>query len=217
MSKSLICFDVDGTLVDNKTSWLTLTQGLGCSIPQVLSIYDRVMQGRISFAEGEKLVTQLYRSTGKATKDNIQKIFDKEVLKPGAVEITRFLKNKGYAIWLISGAIDIYVESIAAKVGADGFFASASLEFDKDEILSNINYGGNQSVWKAQMVRELAGKFGLAPSDIIFVGDSENDISAFELTGKGVAVQPYDERLDKVLWRKVGSLAQIQKIVESGF
>ena len=50
----LICFDVDGILVDD-ISWLILTKGLGCSSQEHLDIFSRSKNGEISFTEGERL------------------------------------------------------------------------------------------------------------------------------------------------------------------
>jgi phosphoserine phosphatase len=210
----LICFDVDGTLIDNKSSWLTITQGLGCSVSRVLAIYEAAMKGEIPFPEGERRVADIYRATGKATKQFIEEIFSKEVFKPGAFEITKYLKEKGSIIWLVSGAIDIYVASVADRIGADGFFAHSSLEFDDKGVLLKISYSGDQNPWKAAKVRELSEKFDIPIDEIIFVGDSINDIEAFKLTGKGIAVYPYNEKLAKVAWKTVGSLPEIKNILE---
>ena len=49
----LICFDVDGTLVDD-VSWLILTRGFGYSDKKHMGIFKKAQKGEISFKEGEK-------------------------------------------------------------------------------------------------------------------------------------------------------------------
>jgi phosphoserine phosphatase len=214
MTNKLVCFDLEGTLIDDKTSWLTITENLGCDPNETLSIYRAAMEGKISFAEGEKMVAEMFRKGGKAMKQFIEQIFEKETLKPKAIEIVEFLKNKGYAVWLISGAVDIHVRSMAQKLGVAGFYSVATLEFDQQGILSKINYGGDQGPWKAGVVRELAAKYNIPVQEIIFVGDGENDIDVFKETGRGIAVFPYDERLEKIAWKKVKSLSEIKDILQ---
>jgi HAD superfamily phosphoserine phosphatase-like hydrolase len=213
-NKKLICLDVDGTLTNIKSSWLVVTETLGCSVDEVLSYYGGAMAGKIPFAEGEERVAEIFRSSGKATKEFIGKIFEKEPLKPEAVELVEYLKRDGYDIWLVSGSVDIHVQAVAKQIGAVGFYAHASLEFDQQGILSKINYGGDQCPWKAGVVRELAAKYNIPVKEIIFVGDGENDIDVFKETGRGIAVFPYDERLEGIAWKKVKSLSEIKDILQ---
>ena len=210
----LICFDIDGTLTDTKSSWFSITEGLGCPIDEVIKFYGAAMSGKISFTEGEEKVAEIFKSSGKATREFIRGIFEKESLKPEALGLARFLKENGYAIWLISGAVDMYVRSVAEKIGAAGFYAHASLEFDANDVLSKINYGGDQNPWKAEVAGKLAKDYGVAPADMIFVGDGPNDVDVFKLTGHGIAVYPYDEKLDGIAWKKVKSLSEIKDILK---
>lgn len=212
--RKLICFDVDGTLTDIKSSWIAITEALGCSVNEVLSYYNDAMTGKISFSEGEKRVSDIFRKSGKAAKDFIENIFERESIKPEAIELIKYFHNRGYGVWLVSGSIDVHVKLVAKQVGADGFFAHSSLEFDRQGVLSKINYGGDQNPWKAIIVRKLAQDNKVLPSDIIFVGDDINDIDAFKLTGHGIAVYPYDEKLGQSAWKKVMSLSEIKDIIK---
>jgi HAD superfamily phosphoserine phosphatase-like hydrolase len=214
VNKKLICFDVDGTLTETKSLWLALMQGLGCPVDKVVGFFNAAMAGKISFSEGEKGVADLFRASGKATKEFIESVFDKEILKSEATDIIEYLRGNGYDIWLISGAIDVYVRLVAKKIGAAGFFAHSSFEFDEMGILSKINYSGDQNPWKAKMVRKLAQNYGILLEDIIFVGDGQNDIDAFKLTGRGIAVYPYDEKLGAVAWKTIKSLSEIKDILQ---
>ncbi len=213
MGNKLICFDVDGTLLENKSSWIDLTAGLGCSVAEVYSIFKSVINGKITFAQGEKSVFDIYRASGKATKGNIQKIFEKDIFKLGVAELIEYLKEKDYLIWLVSGSIDFHVKLVADKIGADGFFAHSGLEFDGDDNLSKINYPGDQNHWKVDKLRELSEKFKIPANEIIFVGDDINDLGAFRATGRGIAVWPYDEKLGAAAWKRVKSLSEIKDIL----
>jgi len=213
-NKKLICFDIDGTLVDNKTSFVTLIEGLGCPVDKVLSIYGAVMAGKISFPEGEAQVSGIIRSSGKATMEFVQKILEKDPIKEESFEVIKYLKNIGYDIWLVSGAIDIRAGAVAKKIGATGFYAHSSLEFDGQGVFTKINYGGDQNPWKAGIVKKLASENGIHAVDIVFVGDGAIDIEAFKLTGRGIAVYPYDKDLERVAWKKIKSLSEIKDILQ---
>ena len=213
MNKKLICFDVDGTLVDHKSSWYMLTAALGCDVNKIVFVYDKITAGKITIAEGEEIVADIFRASGRASQDFIFDLFNNTPLNHGAIELMSYLKQKGYIIYLVSAAIDMYVELIAKKIGADGFYSNASLEFDENKMLSKINYGADQTMAKAMQVRELSEIFKIPAREIIFVGDSGNDVEAFRLIGKGIAVYPYDEKLEEVAWKTVKKLSEIKNIV----
>ena len=80
----LVCFDVDGTLVDGV--WLLLTKGLGCSPQEHLDIFHQAKNGEITFIEGERLLTKMYQDSGNATKPFIRSIFKKVKLRKEAKE-----------------------------------------------------------------------------------------------------------------------------------
>ena len=107
----LICFDVDGTLI-NGTSWLILSEGLGWSSKKALDIFNQARKGEISFIEAERIFTTTYQKSGKANKPSIEEIFNNVEIKTEAKDLISYLNEKGYIIYLISGAIDMYVESV---------------------------------------------------------------------------------------------------------
>lgn len=209
----IICFDVDGTLVENKSSWVFLTLNLGCSVEKIAEIYQRTENGTISFNKGVSIVEELFRQSGKASKEHIEAIFRRVYLKREANDLISYLKERGYLIYLISGGIDLYVGIIAQKAGADGFFGHASLEFDDQGNLSKIKYGKSQGKAKLKRIEELSKKFSVPADKMIFVGDSENDYEAFIATKHGIAMRPYAEKLEKVAWKKIDSLLEIKDLI----
>jgi len=216
MSKTkLICFDVDGTLVDG-TSWLLLTEGLGCSLQEHLDIFHRAKRGEISFVKGEKLLTKMYQDSGNATKSFIRELFSKIEPRKEARSLFGHLKKKGFIIYLISGAIDIFVGEIANKLEVDGFYANSRLDFNNSGLLTKIHYRDNQGEVKVEQLKKLNNKLGINMNQVVFVGDSENDIEVFKVTGKGIAVHCFNEDLKKVAWKSANSLSGIKNLLQSG-
>ncbi len=208
----LICFDVCGTLVDGN-SWRILTEGLGCSYPEHRSIFLRCSKGEITFTEGERMMTRIFRESGNAKEKFINDIFNNIKIINYAKDLISYLKGKGYLVYLISGSIDIYVESVAKKVGADGFYANSSLEFDKEGILKKIIYRENEGEVKVEHLQDLIKKLGINMDQVVFIGDGENDIEVFKATGHGIAVNSSSEELKKVSWKTIGSLSEIKNIL----
>ena len=208
----LICFDVDGTLVDG-TSWLLLTEGLSCLTQKHIDIFNRAKKGEISFSEGEKMLTKMYQESGNATKEFIKKVFSKIKPRFEVKELISYCKKKGYKIYLISGAIDIYVGEIAKKLKVDGYYANSSLEFNDENILNKIHYRNNQGEIKVEQLRGLIEKLGIKMNEVVFVGDGENDTEIFKETGHGIAVNSLSEELKSIAWKNIFSLGEIKDIL----
>lgn len=208
----LVCFDVDETLVDG-TSWFLLTKGLGCSLQKHIDIFNRARKGEISFIEGERMLTRMYQESGNATRKFIRNLFSEIKPKPEVGKIISYLKKKNYKIYLISGAIDIYVEKIAKKLEVDGFYANSSLGFTENGFLEKIYYRDNQGEVKVEQLNKLIRKLGISMNDVVFVGDSDNDVEVFKKTGHGVAVEPSSQKLKSVAWKVIDSLEQIKEIL----
>ena len=207
----LICFDVDGTLVDGN-SWMILTEGLGCSLLQHQNIFQKAKRGEISFDEGERRLVKMYRNSKKANRSYIEKIFKQIKLRPYAKHLISYL-NKNYIIYLISGAIDIYVQAIANKLDVNGFYANSKLEFDRNNILKKIHYQDKQGELKVKQLKDLLKSLKLTVEQTVFIGDSWNDVEVFKFIGKGIAVHCSDAELKKVTWKEVATLKQIQDIL----
>lgn len=163
--------------------------------------------------EGERLLTKMYRNSGNATKSFIKNIFTEVKPKSEARKLISYLKGRKYLIYLISGAIDLYVGEIAKKLKVDGFYANSSLEFDEKGILKKIYYRDNQGDVKVEQLKQLIHKLGVKMSEVVFVGDSENDLEVFKETGHGIAVNPKSEDLIKVAWKIINSLEEIKGIL----
>jgi phosphoserine phosphatase len=208
----LICFDVDGTLV-KENSWQFLTAGLGFPSKRVVGLYRRAKSGELTFIEAERKYTKMLQRSGRATRPFIEKLFSQVKPRPGAKELISYLKKKGYPVYLISGAIDIFVEEIAKKIKADGFYANSSLRFDEKGSLEKIHYREMQGELKVEQLKELIKKLRIRMNEVAFVGDSENDIEVFRATGHGIAIHSTNEELKKIAWKTAASLEKIKEIL----
>ena len=211
----LVCFDVDGTLIDfSMNSYSALADGLGWSSAEAFVIFEQAKKGEVCFREAEKFFVKEYSEGGNANRFFIKEIFNKKVKIPKeAKDLVFYLKEKGYLVYLISGSIDIFVEIIAQKIKADGFYANASMEFDDRGYLKKINYRENQGEIKVEQLKELIKKLGIDMSQVVFVGDAKNDIEAFKITKQGIAINSSNEELKRIAWKRVNSLEEIKTIL----
>jgi phosphoserine phosphatase len=135
-------------------------------------------------------------------------------LKEGAEDLINYLKEKGYKIYLISCSIDIYLEELTRKLKLDGFFAGTKFIFDENgELLSIENECFENKNFKEEKVRKVAEENNAEIEDIIFVGDGKNDIGAFKITKKGIAIDSEVEELRNIAWKNVKQLKEIKNIL----
>jgi phosphoserine phosphatase len=71
----------------------------------------------------------------------------------------------------------------------DIFGANNEFVFDKNNQLIDIRTVGNDTDYKIWQLKDLCGAQGIAPTDCLCVGDGDNDVPLFELTGCGVTFE----------------------------
>lgn len=212
MQKKIICFDIDGTLIDGN-SWLLLTEGLNCPVVKHVELYQNTVSGKITFEKSERELVGIWRDSGNATQENLKRIYEKVDVREGVEELFEFLKSKGFLIYLVSGSNKFFVEGIAKRLKPDGYYSNAEIIFDDERIISRIDQRiHEQGQIKVEQVTEIAEKNGLSIKDIYFVGDGENDIDVFIATGKGLSVHTSEEYLKEVAYKNLESLQSIKKL-----
>lgn len=213
MKKKVICFDIDGTLLDGN-SWLLLTKGLGCSVEKHVELYEDTVSGKRPFVECERELVEIWRKSGKASRENVKEIYSHLHPRKEAKEVFRYLREKGFLIYLVSGANSFFVEGMANILEPDGYYSNADLVFDKNNIISRINQRiDEQGEIKVDQIKEIAEKNKIAVNDIYFVGDSDNDIDSFIATGKGISVHCSNDYLKEVSWKNIETLDDLKKIL----
>jgi len=207
-----VVFDVDGVLFDGN-SWLALTEGLGCSVEDHAELYRQGRTRELNWHQAERKLVGMYQASGNATKDFITNLCASHQLRPEARDVVAYLKSKGYALCLISGSFDINIETTAKQLGIENWYANAAMVFDQAGNLERIIYHGDQSQVKVAQLKEFCQEAGINPTECAFVGDSENDIGVFQITGHGIAVHCDDEYLRGIAWKECETLTEIKDIL----
>lgn len=141
---------------------------------------------------------------------NIQELFnviDKIKIVPDAIEVIKALKARGYIIAIISDSYDIITNYIKNKIGAD-ISLSNELEVINNKITGEVRIPAyfikneksicNHSICKSNAVKYLSEKYNIDISNMIAVGDGENDICMVKLVGIGVSFCSDNKLLNSV-------------------
>jgi phosphoserine phosphatase len=209
----IICFDVNGTLVE-ENSWEIFTQGDKVIEKEIEEIFNKYYSGEKLIDDAWSELVSLLKKTGRANKKFLSNCgISATTYKEGAKEIVEYLKEKGYKIYLISCSIDTHLECMVENLKIDGFYAGSHLIFDGSGELEKITsecVKGRE--YKKDKLKELAEKENINIEDMVFVGDGDNDIGVFEMTKHGIAIGE-NEKLLNCSWKQIKSLNEIKDIL----
>jgi len=173
MMSKLAVFDFDSTLMDGETIDF-FAEELGFK-EQVVAITDRAMAGELDFYAS--LVERVALLKG-LPQSKVEEICKTLPMMPGAEEVVRGLKAKGYTVICFSGGFRDATKPACEKLGIDADFSN--FLHAEDGILTGA-VGGEMmySNAKGDMITRLQALLGVDRSDTLVVGDGANDLSMF--------------------------------------
>lgn len=206
----LVIFDVDDTLTD-ASSWQRLNLAMGVTPEEDQDLYDRYHRGEFSYEEWVGKLFDIYRKHGRANRESVRKVLASYEYKPGAKELVGYLKGKGYALALISGSVDLYVNEVARDLGIELAEANHNFIFDETGSLARIVTFGRDTLSKLNHLNDFCDRLGIPPETCACVGDGANDIELFRATGRGITFR--GSPIESAAWKVVDSLSDIQAIL----
>jgi len=194
----LICFDLDGTLVDNTIYiWSTLHEYFGSDSIKREQAADDFRAGRISYRDWFLHDLELLKKRG-ATRARMLQALDQLTPTKGAPETIAELRLRGYKLSLISGSLDLVL---------DHFFPAAPFEhvlinrihFDDRGAIKGGRHTEFDLAGKATGLIEIAGRENLSLAECAFVGDNVNDLDVMSCAGFSVGVNIKSDRVAQVV------------------
>jgi phosphoserine phosphatase len=186
----LVCFDVDGTLVDEVFSvWRMVHKVMGIDQGKLDRASEKYFSGKMTFREWADHDVALWKERG-VTREDMERIVSKFSVMPGAREVVDTLRARGMRLAVISGGIDIVLSR---------FFPDAEKLFSHI-VINRLSYNADGTIsdciippqfdhgdHKAKVLRDLAEMECVEVSECVFVGDAYNDIDALKAAGLGIA------------------------------
>ncbi|MBN1297066.1 HAD family phosphatase [bacterium] len=199
MRQLLICFDVDGTLIDDTVFiWQTLHDAIATD-PEERRAWEKAFWNKeITYAEWAQHDVDMWRRKGVTRRDLMQYLTP---LRPmcGANDALNALHDAGHVLGIISGSLDIALDR--AFPDWKTLFRHVFLNhliFNEQDVLMGVRATSYDIDHKADGLREMARRTGFALTDTVFIGDHFNDVSVAELAGLSIAFNCKSDLLARV-------------------
>lgn len=200
MSKyKLVCFDVDGTLIDNVTfSWQLFHDFFQTDKHRREDAKSKFLNQEISYKEWAEHDINLWREKN-ANRNDFLKAMERLKLMEGAIETLNELKRRDFKLAIISGSLNIILEKFIPNY--DELFSDVFLSkiyFDENGEISKVEATEFDMDGKALALKKIAERERISLNQCVFVGDYLNDIKIMKEAGLGIAFNCNNNEVKKV-------------------
>jgi len=195
----LIVFDMDGVLVDVKSSWQFVHEAFCVDNGENVKQF---VVGRMTYEEFMRRDIALW---GRVHIDEIRRILSRVQLMPGVAEAFVILKEACLKTALISAGVSVLAERLDAALELDYVYANRLLT-DRQGLLTGEGEGTVGLLNKLDVLKKLAALENVSLQECAVVGDSLYDVPMFREAGLSIAFNADDhsveEAADVVVKRK---------------
>lgn len=180
-NRRLVVFDMDSTLINAEViDELAIEAGVG---KQVAEITELAMQGELDFNQSFERRLSLLEGL---SENILEKVASRIQLNEGVAELMSTLKFLGYKTAILSGGFTYFAKRLQEQLGFDHIYANELQIIDGTVTGVSVAPIVNGER-KAELLKELAQREGLALEQVIAIGDGANDLPMLSLAGLGIA------------------------------
>lgn len=215
MKFNAVFFDCDGVLMFGNP-FERLNLAVGISAEQDQAWFAEYYEGKLTYQQWTENLEACYRKAN-LTRARFQEIMEVKdyALNPEAVELLPYLHSENVETAIISSGIDYYVSRVAEILKIPQWRCNAVFYFDSRGNFERIENIAEDPQAKVIQVKELCQQMHLDPGQIIFVGDSANDLMAFELTHHGLLYRTENPEYESRAWKRINNLLEIKDIIQA--
>ncbi len=178
----LVSFDLDGTLLVQKSSWNTIHEYFGTA-SVARQTYELYRKGIIDYKEFMKRDIAAWPKPLHISK--ISEILSSLNLREEAKEVIDAIHRKEMETAIISAGISLLANSVAKELGIKYVYAN-ELCVDRNGFLTGDGMMKVDLMFKHLAFLELVRSLGLSLSECITVDDSINDVDFLQIAGLGL-------------------------------
>ena len=190
-NKRVIVFDMDGVLVQDESSWITIHNYFKADN---IGSFKDYLEGKIDYCEFMKRDIALWPRVNIKV---IEHIFDPIRITPGAEYVIKEFKKRGFITVLVSAGVDILANKINKELKLDYVFAN-TLDIDSEGNLLGTGKCNVELLRKDSVLISLSKKINIPLSNFVAIGDSKYDIPMLKIVGLAIAFNPKDDEVKSV-------------------
>jgi phosphoserine phosphatase len=180
-AKRLLVADMESTLIEQEM--IDELASLTGRRDEMSALTRATMQGEIDFKTSLRHRVGLLAGL---TNADLATVAARITLMPGAAELVATMKANGALTALVSGGFTIFAEPVAQRLGCDRCFANR-LEIENGRLTGRVAEPILDAAGKLDILHNLATERGLAPAQVLAIGDGANDLPMLQAAGLGVA------------------------------
>ena len=206
----LVVFDMDGTIIEPRSSWAMIHEHFGTDNTEMLQLY---IDHKISDKEFVKADIELWNSKSDKPVDEkyINSILDKAKARKGAEELITSLHENNIKTIILSGGIQYLADKWAKKWNMSEALANDLIDDKDGNLTAIINSSGHN---KGPVMEKMIEKYKCEKNEIAAVGDTIVDVPTFERAGLSIAVNTNDERvISRANYHLKGNLSELKKLI----
>ncbi|MCI4325521.1 MAG: HAD-IB family phosphatase [Thermoplasmata archaeon] len=188
--RKLVAFDMDGTLVDAKSSWGAVHDHFGDHNDEGLRLFNSGKIGDEEFLRRD--IAVWWKHAPEISMDDLDSILKEVPLMPGAKALLDGLHKAHVRTAIVSGGIDVLAKRVGRELGIDIVLANG-FRVDRNGRLTGEGIIRVPIRDKESVLAKLQADLGVAPADTASVGNSEIDVGLFRRSAVGVAFLPEDD------------------------
>ncbi|WP_328717152.1 phosphoserine phosphatase SerB [Halomonas elongata] len=179
--RRLVCFDMDSTLIQAEViDELARRHGV---FEEVAEVTERAMRGELDFQQSFRERMAKLKGLDESV---LAEIAEQLPLMDGVERLMCHLKRLGYRTAILSGGFTYFAEYLQQRLGFDEIHAN-ELVIENGKVTGEVREPIVDAERKAQLLREIAEREGLAMEQTIAVGDGANDLRMLAAAGLGIA------------------------------
>lgn len=188
-----IVFDFDGTLTTTKirTTWEALWELLGYDVQECRDLHKRFDKGEFNHQEWCNLTAEKFNKRN-LTRQQLLDLSKQIKLIPGCKKTLQQLKNNNIKLYIVSGSIKEIIENVLgssynyfSEIHANEFVFDTQTSILNKILGTEFDFQG-----KADYIIYVANRLGISPSDILFIGNSNNDTWAYQSGAHTLCINP---------------------------
>ncbi|HEY3420793.1 MAG TPA: HAD family phosphatase [Methanomassiliicoccales archaeon] len=183
----LFLFDMDGVLLQHKSSWGYCQEAIGCDLRH---FYDEFGQ---EARDGKDLIELVMRKMAKhgLTEEKLMELARKAPQTKGVEKVLKTIHANGGVVMIISGGIGAFAHELSDQYPMTSFVCNELHYVGNDPVPTCEIKVGHED--KGKVARRMMASMGVSKEETVAIGDYSNDCAMFAEAGLSIAFNGDEE------------------------